>query len=249
MKSAMAFLLAGFWAATAYAQDLEPSGDGAAPAAEIPVEAANASGDEGAAPAAAADGPASAVEETDDVASGYQLVQLDQIRFLIAEDPKTSQERDRSLLIVNSLGVIEFPVSQGYPDSIPLFVRGKTIDQVREEIKARLEAEYYQKATVTIQLLTQQQRPGTALFHGAVKGTVTINPGEQKTLKEAILELGYNEYANLKRVRIQRVDPETEEPATIDVNVKEILDDNKVENDVILLDGDVVHVPERSFVF
>ena len=82
-----------------------------------------------------------------------------------------------------------------------------------------------------------------------VRGTIELFPSEQKMLSAAIIQLGYNEFADLKKVKLHRIDPATGENKTTTVDVKDILKTNDRSKDVILQDGDRVEVPERGFVF
>lgn len=179
--------------------------------------------------------------------STYPLVPGDKIRFRIADDPKLNETKEE--LVVSALGLVDFPVSQGYNVIVQLPVSGKTLKQVSEEITARLNAEYYFNTQVSLQLVSQTTRTGVAHFHGSARGPISLEPGVPKTLSQALIEIGWDEFANLKKVKIQRRDPETNKPIDIEVNVYDILQKNKQELDVLLIDGDRIHVPERSFLF
>lgn len=177
----------------------------------------------------------------------YKLGPQDKLTFLIEEDPiKTGQSET---LTVSALGDVQIPVSRGYDEKINVQAKGRTVNEIQAEIKAKLEKDYYQRATVHIRMVDQSRRVGQVLFYGMVRGTVELFPSEQKTLSAAIIQLGYNEFANLKKVKLHRIDPATKESKTTVVDVKGILDTNDRKKDVILQDGDRVEVPERGFIF
>lgn len=177
----------------------------------------------------------------------YKLLPQDKLTFRIDEDPIKAGQAEP--LIVSALGDIQFPVSRGYEERIVIRAKGRTLKDVEAEIKAKLEADFYKQATVHLRLVDQSRRVGQVQFFGMVRGPVELFPGEQKSLSSAILQLGYNEFANLRKVKIQRIDPVTKENKTIIVNVEEILKTNDRKKDIILQDGDRVEVPERGLIF
>ncbi len=192
-------------------------------------------------------------ETADSVPSGfltnYKLVHQDKVKFRIDEDPV--REGDFPELIVSSLGHLSFPVSRSRQSPmITVTAVGKTLDQVKAELVAQLEADYYHKATVTIQLTSKSERLGKVTFVGdMIRGFIPINPGEPKKLSEAIIEKGYTEFANLRKVKIIRNVPGGKPPKEIIVDVDAILHKGRKDLDQILEDGDYVNVPEKGFVF
>ncbi len=89
---------------------------------------------------------------------------------------------------------------------------------------------------------------GKATFFGAVKGQVSLGD-EPKTVTQAMMLLGYNEFANLTTgVILRRTDPKTNKDLEIRVNVKAVIDGNR-DADVILQDGDRIEVKEKSIFF
>lgn len=198
--------------------------------------------------------PASKAKEVLDATSteeagSYKLVYQDKIKFSIEEDP--IRDSDFPELIVSSLGLLNFPVSRAKGSPIlPIKALGKTLDQVKAEVVALLEAEYYHKATLSIQLTSKSERYGQVLFTGSIiKGLMKLNPGERKRLSEAIVEKGYTEYARLSKVKVLRIDPSAKKPKIIYVDVDSVLHKGRKDLDLILEDGDTVDVPEKGLVF
>lgn len=177
----------------------------------------------------------------------------DSVRFAIEEDPSQGTRRSGAVsdnvYSLTAVGTFEFRVSAGYEKSITIKALGKTLATVRNEIEEALERAFYHVATVDLRLINKEERGGVARFFGAVKGAIPIESGRPKLLSDAILELGYDDFANLRRVRVIRRKPQPNESKEVTVNVQRILDENTIEDDVILRDGDRVEVPERNFVF
>lgn len=180
-------------------------------------------------------------------ADTYQLVPQDELVYRIEQDPIKASEPE--VVRVTGLNEAWFPVSRGSEIMIPLNVRGKTVNEVKTELKRRLDEKYYRDATISLRLRGQALRPGKAIFFGEVQGEVVLKPGEQLTVSEAILRLRHTEYANLKEVKVNRIDPDTQDPKTIIVNVKEVMEKNKRGKDEVLQDGDRVEVPGKSIRF
>lgn len=174
----------------------------------------------------------------------YKLNYKDVLRFRIEEDPVKSTEPLE--VVVTALGYASFPVCRNSDTVLTLNVRGKTLAQVKAELKEKLDAEYYNDCHIYLQLLTSNLAFGQAYFFGRVRGVVKLTPGEPKTVTEAIIELGFDDFADLKRVRINRMDPQTQKIKVINVNVKKVLDGDRT-LDQVLQDGDRVEVPEVTF--
>ncbi len=168
----------------------------------------------------------------------------DRLRFSVNEDPV--KHNDAIEVLVTDMGEADFPVSRGFDTYVTMKVQGKTLAEVRKELKERLDAEYYQDAHVDVQLLSRNLKLGTVQLFGAIRGLVRLVPNEPKTLTDAILELGYGDFANLKKVTLTRVNPDTKKTATTVVNVQKILEGYR-HNDVLLEDGDRIEVAEKTF--
>jgi protein involved in polysaccharide export with SLBB domain len=172
------------------------------------------------------------------VASGYQLVPMDKISVVIAQDPVQGRPIELS---VSPLGDLAIPVSRCCEESVIVSVRGKTVEQVEKEVAEKLEAEYYQKATVQIRVIDPTRRKGQVLLQGAVRAhSYQLDTGRPRTLWEALTEVGVTEYANLKKVKLDRGGKIT----TYDIDAVNKGDRTK---DAELQDGDRVSVPEKLF--
>jgi len=93
--------------------------------------------------------------------------------------------------------------------------------------------------------------PGTVFFNGEVMGKFTLLAGQPKYLSEAVLEMKPPDSANLKKVRLIRLDNSTGKSKTILVNVEEILGKKLKDKDYLLEDGDrvVISREQGSVIF
>jgi len=177
----------------------------------------------------------------------YLLNLQDKLIFSVQEDPVTAAAPEE--LFVNAQNVLHFRVSRGSDEMLTVNVRGKTLAQAKQEIKARLDADYYQNATIDLKLKEQTRRAGQVLFLGAVRGNVLpLIPDEPRTIFEGVFQVGVNEYANLKKVKLNRVNPQTGKSQTYVINLDAIKKGDRAQ-DMILQDGDRIEVPEKSIVF
>jgi len=169
----------------------------------------------------------------------YQLSPMDKLSVSISQDPIPGKPVEVS---VSPLGDLTVPVSRCCEDSIIVNVRGKTVEAAEKEIKERLEADYYEKATVQLRVIDASRRKGQVLLRGAVRqSAIPLDPGKAKTLYEALTEAGTTDYANLKKVKLDRAGSPIK---YYDMTAVEKGDRTK---DVELQDGDRVTVDESFF--
>ena len=177
-------------------------------------------------------------------ATKYQLRTGDRVQYRVAEDPVRASAP--LVVAVNSVGEASFPVSRDSDIRITLNVRGKSLSEVRGELSERLLADYYHKATVELALAEKLLTPGKIQFFGELKGTIPVLPDSpQLMLSDAILQMGSSDFADLRRIKIHRLDPDTQQTKEIVVDVRSILKDGTREKDVALQDGDRVEVPQK----
>lgn len=179
-----------------------------------------------------------------DSSTQYTLRSGDQLQYRIAEDPVRGQHP--FTVGVNSVGEVNFPVCRDSDIRITVQVRGKTIPEVKAELTRKLLASYYNKATVELALAEKILNPGKVQFFGEITGTIPIRPDSPVLmLSDAILQLGQNEFADLSRVKVHRMDPVTQTERIIKKDVKGILRGSKRDEDIPLQDGDRVEVPQK----
>jgi protein involved in polysaccharide export with SLBB domain len=196
--------------------------------------------------------PAQSKVPSSEIGSGsdsYQLVPKDQVLFRIGEDQNEAKFNAPQLLEVTSQKQVHFPITRGMGETISINVTGKTLGTVREEIQKSLEAQYYKKATVRLALYDQSKSYGVVWFRGEVQGKYELKPGAATTLSEALMELRPGDFANLKKVKVDRFDPVTQQNKSVVINVKEILDRGTRTQDWKLEDGDRIYVPPKGINF
>lgn len=180
----------------------------------------------------------------------------DVLRFSVEQDPATAKLVQ--LVDVTAAGEALFPVTKESDLYVKLSARGKKLTELRKEVKALLDAEYYHDCTVKIDLEQIRSDPSVAgpensskvTVFGVTSGSVLIREGETKTLTDLILGLGQlGPRAKLTEVRIRRLDPATKREVITEHDVKKLLKEGDRSKDPVLKDGDRVEIPERVLNF
>ncbi len=131
----------------------------------------------------------------------------------------------------------------------PVRVAGMTVGQAQGELKRLLEKDYYYNATVRLTLASanRQATLGNVYLSGYVKreGAVPMYAEKPLTISQAILAAsGFKEYADDRKVKVTRPGRNGGAPQVFIIDVKEILKNGKLEDDITLQDGDRINVPE-----
>jgi protein involved in polysaccharide export with SLBB domain len=177
----------------------------------------------------------------------YRIVPLDRIAFKNDTDP--SPNNTTQVILVTSRGDLEIPVSRGYDERVVVHANGRTIAEVKKDLQARLEAQYYKTTKITLSIESNAVHPGTVVFYGEIKGNMQLPAGQPRYLSESILDMKPSEFANLKNVQLVRHDSVTGKTKTITVNVEEILNKGLKEKDYVLQDGDHVIIKAKFLNF
>ena len=149
---------------------------------------------------------------------------------------------------------------------------GRTCQELAQEVKRRLEKDYYHKATVIIGLdynaygnrnPARGSRDGsgrrisgaaadegyTIMGQVSHPGVFPLRPDVEFKLSHAILQSGgFKKFANARRVRVLRKDANGVFQ-TLVINVKAVMEKGKLEEDVVLKKGDVVIVDKKLLNF
>lgn len=130
-------------------------------------------------------------------------------------------------------------------------IAGKTTSEAEALIKARLEEDYYYKATVRLSIDRVNERASIGKVHvqGEVRApqTLQVIQGDRLTVNEAILRCGnFSQFAKAEKVVVTR-QKNGKPPQRFTVNVKDIQRKGLLENDMLLEDGDSVFVPKSWF--
>jgi protein involved in polysaccharide export with SLBB domain len=221
-------------------------------AAQLPVPIASAASAPAVTAAAPTPAPASAPASggllngyvADDT---YKLRVGDAVSFQIMED--------------RQLGFQDLPVNLVVADSGELDVTyvgrimavGKTCKQLAADIKAALEKDYYKKATVVLSLNLANRILGRVYIWGQVRaqGPLDIQVNENLTAGNAILRAGgFSDFASKTHVKVVRAAVGANgEKKTFELNMEDILERGKTEQDILLQPNDFIIVPTRLMNF
>jgi protein involved in polysaccharide export with SLBB domain len=175
----------------------------------------------------------------------YKLRVGDTVSFQIQEDQIWNPQNAPVSLIVQDSGEIEAP----YIGRV--MAVNKTCKQLTGEIKAALEKDYYKQATVVLSMNVASPLLGRVYIWGQVhnQGALDIQVNENLTAGEAILRAGgFADFANQKKVKVVRTLANGEKK-TFDLDMSQILDEGKTEDDIVLQPGDLILVPSRLVNF
>ena len=127
---------------------------------------------------------------------------------------------------------------------------GKTCRQVAFDVKKELESTHYKRATVRVSISSiAYTNIGTFSVQGYVKspGLYQLLPGETYTVAMAIAKAGGGtDFANLKKVKLTRV-MEDGERRSFTINVKSVVEEGKLEEDMDIQAADQIYVPQSFF--
>ncbi len=177
----------------------------------------------------------------------------DTFQFVVEQDP--APEKVPVAVRVSDAGEALFPVSSGSTLYVKVDVRSKKLQDIRRLVKEMLDSEYYNDSTVRIEFMVANRTPNASdslrrvQVYGEMQGTVPLPEGEVKRISDAIIGLPRSQFADLKRVRLHRVDPTTGKTEIKIINVEKILRDGDRATDEILQDGDRIEVRPRTFNF
>jgi len=119
--------------------------------------------------------------------------------------------------------------------------------ELAAEIKERLRA-FVKKPNVTVILTSLQGHEFLSRIRvtGSVGNNMSMTYQQGMTVLDAILEAGsVDEYADSNRTKLYRRTGQGSE--TYDIRLKDILEDGDMSTNVMVVPGDVITVPERSF--
>lgn len=179
--------------------------------------------------------------------ASYKLRAGDVVSFQIMEDQVWDPGDLPKNLIISDSGALDVP----YVGRV--LAADKTCTDLAREIKAALEKDYYQHATVIISLNVANHVFGRVYLWGQVRnqGPIELQLNENLTAGQAILRAGgFADFANKAKVKVIRGSPGTgTEKKTFDLDMVQILEKGKTENDILLQPGDYIIVPSRLVNF
>jgi protein involved in polysaccharide export with SLBB domain len=164
----------------------------------------------------------------------------DRLSFRVVEDRK-----EPVALVVTDSGEVEVPLIGR------VMATNKTCKQLAYAIKGPMEKTYFYKATVIVGLdLASVKSQGRIFVNGQVKnqGAQDLPSGESFTLSKAIMQAGgLADFANKKKIKLLRK-TESGQTETI-VNLEEIMDKGRLDQDPVLKPNDMIVVPQRLVNF
>jgi protein involved in polysaccharide export with SLBB domain len=175
----------------------------------------------------------------------YKLRVGDTISFQISEDRIWNPQSAPQPLVVMDSGETDVPYI-GRVEAV-----GKTCKQLAAEIKTALEENYYKQATVILSLNVATPILGRVYIWGQVhnQGSLDMTVNENLTAGKAILLAGgFGDFANKRKVKVVRTDANGKSQ-TFELDMQQILDDGKVDKDIVLQPNDLIIVPSRLVNF
>lgn len=177
----------------------------------------------------------------------YRIQPGDTIAVEVLEDSSLN----RSLLVLPD-GTVNFPFAGS------LRAGGRTASQVQRAITQGIASNFAADPTVfvTVNSIAPQEEAAAPIeeapetidvyFTGEVNapGLKPMQPGT--TFLQAIAQSGgFTRFAALKRVQLRRNDPQTGQSVVYNINYKALSDGARLNQNIILQDGDVILAPER----
>lgn len=169
----------------------------------------------------------------------------------VKEDP-APKGGGMSRVVVNDAGEAIFPVSYETKLYVKVDVRSMKLPEIRQKVKELLDAEYYNDATVLLEFTVANRsrlEDAQVQVYGEMQGVVLLRENEVRRVSDAILTLARTPFADLRRVRLHRIDPNTGKEEIQIINVDKILKDGDRSTDVVLQDGDRIEVRPKTFNF
>src|SRR3954471_1886642 len=162
----------------------------------------------------------------------------DYVSFRVVED----RDNESQHLRVNDTGELEVPYIGLVPAS------GRTCKELAYSVKSLLEREYYYHATVIIAVdRVSEKSRGKVYVYGNVKGQgpQEIPADETYTVSKAIIRAGgFGDFANKRKVRVTRKDGKN-----FTVDLKRVIEEGHVDEDLVLQPDDQIQVPQRAVNF
>lgn len=163
--------------------------------------------------------------------------------FRVVED----KVEPKPLLVADS-GELEVP----YIGRI--MAKGRTCLELAGEIKQKLEAKYFHRATVVLSVELLNPVRGSVYLFGEVRsaGSQPIPSGESLTLAKAIIRAGgFSDFADKRKVKVTRemvlASGTTNQTFTVDVG--SVLQRGQLQQDLKLEPGDIIYVSSRLINF
>jgi len=169
----------------------------------------------------------------------------DIVTFAIAEDREAPQ-----IMRVTDTGELDF---SAFPNIGRISVAGKTCAQVASELKRKLEADYYYKASVMLGInqVNHLDVKGRVYLTGNVRapGPLDLLASDRNTVSTAIIRAGgFALYADDHNVQVTRKTPDGK-TIRFKVDVAKVIKYGRQDLDREIQDGDYINVPQHMINF
>lgn len=178
--------------------------------------------------------------------TGYRIGVGDQITVEVLQDSSLNRT-----VVVLPDGRISFPFAG------TIQAAGRTVGQIEATITAGIAGQFTTEPNVFVSVQPAPEEPRVPrtpapdpvisiyyIGEVATPGVREVPPGT--TLLQALAQSGgFTDFAALKRVQLRRTDPDTGQYQMVEFNYRAVADGARILNDIELIDGDVILVPER----
>jgi len=163
----------------------------------------------------------------------------DQLEYMVIEDREPP-----TVILVDEDGKVDLPLI-GKVDAV-----GRSQQALALSVSEELKKDFYYQATVIVEGYDAPDRRGIVYVMGEVsrEGVVEIPPGDILRVTDAIMRAGgFNIYADATRVSLTRPNSTNpDEPQRFNINVGQILETGRLDQDMILRANDRVFVGRRG---
>ncbi|MEM1232548.1 MAG: polysaccharide biosynthesis/export family protein [Pseudomonadota bacterium] len=180
--------------------------------------------------------------------SGYSVRPGDTLSVEVLEDPSLNRQ-----VLVTPDGSISFPFAGS------IRVRGATPDEISRRIAGAIASNFAAPPNVFVSVASLRPREPvtprapaadptiTVYFMGEVgsEGAREVSPGT--TFLQALAQAGgLTNFAAEKRIQLRRTDPKTLRETVSTVDYRALQRGARLNQNVVLMEGDVILVPQRS---
>jgi polysaccharide export outer membrane protein len=179
---------------------------------------------------------------------GYRIRSGDVLAIEVLQDPSLNRE-----LLVLPDGSISFPFAG------VIQAGGRTIGEVSDTLSAAIAGNFATPPNVFVTVRSLRDVPRTGTGGPAAPATITVyfmgevaNPGARElphgvTFLQGLSQSGgLTNFAAERRIQIRRTDPHTLQQSVSTVDYRALSRGARLSQEIRLMDGDVILVPERG---
>ncbi len=161
---------------------------------------------------------------------GYQIQPGDKLEISVYGEEDLQKE-----LTVGPDGGITFPLIGD------MNARGKTVDDLREEVKQKLK-KFIPEAVVSVSIKEVVGNKVSVLGQVKTPGEYVLT-GNTDVMQALSMAGGVTPFAALKKIKILRRDPVTQKQSVIRFNYADVIRGKNLEQNILLHSGDTIVVP------